>query len=439
MAQSPRTGDLTTGPMLKKIILFSLPLAASSILQLLFNAADVVVIGRFVGSTALAAVGSNGALINLLVNLFVGLSLGANVVAARCFGAKDERGVQNTVQTSVTLGLVSGVLLAFVGFFAARGLLELMSCPEDVIGLSTLYLKIYFIGMPMTMLYNFSSAVSGIINVVLNLVFVILFQMSVAGVALATIISQTVSAIMVTILLIREEGALHLDLRHLGFHKGALLQILKIGLPAGLQSTVFSLSNVVIQSSINSFGSIVVAGNSAASNIEGFIYTGMNAFAQAAVTFTSQNMGARRYDNLDRVMRNCLLCAVVVGVVLGGGAYFAGEGLLRFYSTDETVIAAGLARMRVICTSYFLCGVMDTLASCLRGRGYSVLPMVVSLIGSCLLRLVWIATIFQLFRSTTTLYISYPISWVLTASVHLICLLVVRHKLTAKQPERAAA
>ena len=455
MAQTSRSADLTSGPMLQKIILFSIPLAASSILQLLFNAADVVVVGRFAGSTALAAVGSNGSLINLLVNLFVGLSLGANVVAARCFGAKDDRGVQDTVQTSVTLGFVSGVLLAVVGFFAARGLLELMSCPEDVIGLSTLYLKIYFIGMPMTMLYNFSSAllravgdtkrplfclaVAGVINVVLNLVFVILFQMSVAGVALATIISQTVSAIMVTILLIREEGALHLDLRHLGFHKGALLQILKIGLPAGLQSTVFSLSNVVIQSSINSFGSIVVAGNSAASNIEGFIYTGMNAFAQAAVTFTSQNMGARRYDNLDRVMRNCLLCAVVVGVALGGGAYFAGEGLLHFYSTDETVIAAGLARMRVICTSYFLCGVMDTLASCLRGRGYSVLPMVVSLIGSCLLRLVWIATIFQLFRSTTTLYISYPISWVLTASVHLICLLVVRHKLTAKQPERAAA
>ena len=322
MAQLTRTGDLTSGPLLKKIILFSLPLAASSILQLLFNAADVVVVGRFAGSTALAAVGSNGALINLLVNLFVGLSLGANVVAARCFGAKDERGVQNTVQTSVTLSLVSGVLLAFVGFFAARGLLELMSCPEDVIDLSTLYLKIYFIGMPMTMLYNFNAsllravgdtrrplyclAVSGVINVVLNLVFVILFQMSVAGVALATIISQTVSALMVTVLLMKEEGPLHLDLRHLGFHKGALIQILKIGLPAGLQSTLFSLSNVVIQSAVNSFGSTIVAGNSAAANIEGFIYTGMNAFAQAAVTFTSQNVGARRYDNLDRVMRNCL-------------------------------------------------------------------------------------------------------------------------------------
>ena len=307
----------------------------------------------------------------------------------------------------------------------------------------------------MTMLYNFNSAllravgdtrrplyclaVSGVINVLLNLVFVILFQMSVAGVALATIISQTVSAILVTVLLMKEQGPLHLDLRHLGFHKGALVQILKIGLPAGLQSTVFSLSNVVIQSAVNSFGSTVVAGNSAAANIEGFIYTGMNAFAQAAVTFTSQNVGARRYDNLDRVMRNCLLCAVVVGVVLGGGAYLAGEGLLHFYSSDEAVVAAGLARMKVICTSYFFCGVMDTLASCLRGRGYSVLPMIVSLVGSCLLRLVWIATIFQLFRTTTTLYISYPISWVLTASVHLICLLVVRHKTNEALKQNAMA
>ncbi len=455
MAHTTQAGDLTSGPMLKKIILFSLPLAASSILQLLFNAADVVVVGRFAGSTALAAVGSNGALINLLVNLFVGLSLGANVVAARCFGAKDEQGVQNTVQTSVTLGLVSGVLLAFVGFFAARGLLELMSCPEDVIDLSTLYLKIYFIGMPMTMLYNFSSALlrsvgdtrrplyclalAGVINVVLNLVFVIGFQLSVAGVALATIISQTVSACLVTWILTREKGALHLDLRHLGFHKGALLQILRIGLPAGLQSTVFSLSNVVIQSAINSFGSTIVAGNSAASNIEGFVYTAMNSFAQAAVTFTSQNMGARRYDNLDRVMRNCLLCVVVTGLVLGGGASLLGTQLLHFYSSDEMVVSAGLARLHVIAATYLLCGCMDVLASCLRGRGYSVLPMVVSLVGSCLLRLVWIATVFQLFRSTTTLYISYPVSWVLTALVHLICLLVVRKKLNQQELTAQAA
>ena len=345
MATTSRSADLTSGPMLQKIILFSVPLAASSILQLLFNAADVVVVGRFAGSTALAAVGSNGALINLLVNLFVGLSLGANVVAARCFGARDEKGVQDTVHTAVALGLVSGVLLAVVGFCAARGLLELMSCPEDVIGLSALYLKIYFIGMPMTMLYNFNSALlravgdtkrplyclaaAGIINVVLNLVFVIGFSMSVAGVALATIISQTVSALLVTGMLVREKGALRLDLRRLAFHAGTLKQILLIGLPAGLQSTVFSLSNVVIQSSINSFGSMVVAGNSASSNLEGFVYTAMNAFAQAAVTFTSQNIGARKYHNLDRVIRNCLLCAVVTGLVLGGGAALAGHQLLH--------------------------------------------------------------------------------------------------------------
>ncbi len=448
MAQASRTADLTSGPMLQKIILFSLPLAASSILQLLFNAADVVVVGRFAGSAALAAVGSNGALINLLVNLFVGLSLGANVLAARCFGAKDERGVQNTVHTAVTLGFCGGILLAIVGFFAAHSLLELMSCPEDVIGLSTLYLKIYFIGMPMSMLYNFSSALlraagdtkrplfclatAGVINVVLNLIFVIGFHMSVAGVALATIISQTVSAIMVTLILTKETGPLHLDLHQLGLHRGTLIQILRIGLPAGLQSTVFSLSNVVIQSSINSFGSIVVAGSSASGNLEGFVYTGMNAFAQAAVTFTSQNMGARKYENLDRVMINCLLCASCVGIVLGGGAALAGSQLLRFYSSDAAVIAAGLERLRIICGTYLLCGIMDVLASSLRGLGYSVLPMVVSLVGSCLLRLIWIATIFQLHRTTFMLYISYPISWVLTALVHLICLLVVRRKMQTR-------
>ena len=448
MTTTSRSADLTSGPMLQKIILFSVPLAASSILQLLFNAADVVVVGRFAGSTALAAVGSNGSLINLLVNLFVGLSLGANVVAARCFGARDEKGVQDTVHTAVALGLVSGVLLAVVGFCAARGLLELMSCPEDVIGLSALYLKIYFIGMRMTMLYNFSSALlravgdtkrplyclaaAGLINVVLNLVFVIGFSMSVAGVALATIISQTVSACMVTRMLMKEEGALHLDLHHLGFHMGALKQILLIGLPAGLQSTVFSLSNVVIQSAINSFGSTVVAGSSASANLEGFVYTAMNAFSQAAVTFTSQNMGARKYQNLNRVVLNCLLCAIVTGVVLGGGAVLAGTQLLHFYSSDAAVIAAGYERLRVICGTYLLCGIMDTLASSLRGLGYSVLPMVVSLVGSCLLRLVWIATIFQLNRTPFMLYISYPISWVLTAAVHLACLLVVRHKMKNK-------
>ena len=453
MAQNTRTGDLTSGPMLQKIILFSLPLAASSILQLLFNAADVVVVGRFAGSTALAAVGSNGALINLLVNLFVGLSLGANVVAARCFGAKDDEGVRNTVQTSVTLGLVSGFFLAVVGLFCRprpAGADELPGgrhrpvhpLPQDILHRYAHDHAVQLqLGPPARRGRHKAASVlsgrGGRHHVVLNLVFVILFSMSVAGVALATIISQTVSACMVTALLVKEKGPLHLDLGRLGFHAGALGQILRIGLPAGLQSTVFSLSNVVIQSAVNSFGSIVVAGNSAASNLEGFVYTAMNAFAQAAVTFTSQNMGARRYDNLDRVMRNCLLCAAVTGLVLGGGASLLGEPLLHFYSSDEVVVTAGLARMHIICTTYLLCGCMDVLASCLRGRGYSVIPMIVSLVGSCLLRLVWIATIFRMFRSTGTLYISYPISWALTAGVHLICLLVVRKKMNDQLKEEA--
>ena len=397
MAQTSRSADLTSGPMLQKIILFSIPLAASSILQLLFNAADVVVVGRFAGSTALAAVGSNGSLINLLVNLFVGLSLGANVVAARCFGAKDERGVQNTVQTSVTLGLVSGVLLAVVGFFAARGLLELMSCPEDVIGLSALYLKIYFIGMPMTMLYNFSSALlravgdtkrplyclaaAGIINVVLNLVFVIGFSMSVAGVALATIISQTVSACMVTRMLMKEEGALHLDLHHLGFHMGTLKQILLIGLPAGLQSTVFSLSNVVIQSSINSFGSMVVAGNSASSNLEGFVYTAMNAFAQAAVTFTSQNTGAGKPERVRAGIKSATILGFVWSLVAFFLLYFGGAALVRMITDSDTfVIGTAVKYLRINVPFYaFLC-ILCFFRSTLQGLGQKIIPVIASVI-----------------------------------------------------------
>ena len=393
MAQNIRTGDLTSGPMLQKIILFSLPLAASSILQLLFNAADVVTVGRFAGSTALAAVGSNGALINLLVNLFVGLSLGANVVAARCYGAKDDQGVHEAVQTAVTLSLVGGVLMAFVGFFAAHGLLELMSSPEDVIDLATLYLKIYFIGMPMTMLYNFNAsllravgdtkrplfclAVAGVINVVLNLVFVILFSMSVAGVALATIISETVSACLVTAMLVREKGALHLDLHKLGFHAGALKQILLIGLPAGLQSTVFSLSNVVIQSAINSFGSTVVAGSSASANLEGFVYTAMNAFSQAAVTFTSQNMGAHDLNRVNRGVNTALSIGVVYSIASFLILRVADKPLIGlFLESDQTEIMAN-AQSFIFWNSVFYIplAVLIIYRYTIQGLGYSGLAM----------------------------------------------------------------
>ena len=457
MAQNTRTGDLTSGPMLQKIILFSLPLAASSILQLLFNAADVVVVGRFAGSTALAAVGSNGALINLLVNLFVGLSLGANVVAARCFGAKDDEGVRNTVQTSVTLGLVSGFFLAVVGFFAARVLLELMSCPEDVIGLSTLYLKIYFIGMPMTMLYNFSSAllravgdtkrplfclaVAGAINVVLNLVFVILFSMSVAGVALATIISQTVSACMVTALLVKEKGPLHLDLGHLGFHAGALGQILRIGLPAGLQSTVFSLSNVVIQSSVNSFGSIVIAGNAAGANVGNFVYQAMNTFQQAVTCFAGQNIGARKPRRVLSSMYVSLFWALSFGVVFGVLSCVFGTQLLGLYSPDPAVIQVGLNRMYIVCGPYFLCGIMDVMTGVLRGVGYSLLPMIVSLMGACVFRIFWVMTIFAANRTMDCLMISYPVSWALTFLVLVVIFAVLWKKKIRPRytPEELAA
>ena len=448
---------MCSGPLWNKILLFALPLMASSILQLLFNAADVVVVGRFVGKEALAAVGSNTSLINLMVNLFVGLSVGTNVVVARDLGAGRHDSVSRSVHTSITLALISGVVMLVFGVTMARQLLVWMSSPTDVIDLASVYLRIYFLGMPANLLYNFGAAilraqgdtkrplyyliVAGIVNVILNLFTVLVLHMDVAGVALATVISQCISASLVLRCMVKDTGPLHLDLKKMRLHPQAMRQILRIGLPAGFQGILFSLSNVVIQSAINSFGSTVVAGNSAASNLEGFIYTGMNAFAQAAVTFTSQNVGARRYDNLDRVMRNCLLCVTVVGLFLGCGAYFGGEVLLHFYSTDEAVVAAGLSRMQIICTAYFLCGIMDTLASCLRGRGYSVIPMIVSLVGSCLLRLVWIATIFRMFRSTGTLYISYPISWALTAGVHLICLLVVRKKMNdqLKEESRLAA
>ena len=455
MTQTATRPDLTTGPFLKKIILFALPLALSSVLQLFFNAADIVVVGRFAGSEALAAVGSNGSLTNLLTNLFIGLSVGANVVAARGLGAGDREGVHNTVHTAVLLSLLCGAVLAVAGFFSARTLLGWMSSPEDVIDLATLYLKIYFIGMPVTMLYNFGSAllraagdtrrplyclaVAGLINIVLNLVFVIVFHMSVAGVALATIISQAVSAVMVLVILMNETGLLHLELSELRLHRSAMLKIMQIGLPAGLQGTIFSLSNVVIQSAINSFGSVVIAGNSAASNIEGFVYVAMNALHQACVTFTSQNMGAGKYNNIGKVLRGCQICVVVAGLSLSLGAVLCSDVLVGVYSADPAVIAAGRQRLELICMTYVLCGVMDTMVGSLRGMGFSIMPMIVSLLGSCVFRLVWVATIFRVNPTIITLYLCYPISWLITAAAHVVCYFIVRRKFIPAQRVKAKA
>ena len=444
-------------PLLPAILCFSIPLMLTGILQLAYNTADSIIVGRYAGHASLAAVGSTTSIIFLIITLFNGVSIGANYMAARDFGAQDDKGLFRTVHCAALLSVILGLLACVCGLLLSTPLLRWADAPEDVLPLSVLYLRIYFLGVPALVVYNFGSAllravgdtfypllfmiVSGALNVALNLLLVVVIPLDVAGVAIATSVSQLLSAVLVTVRLCTFRGPCRLDLRKIRLYPDRTGQMLRLGFSAGLQGVIFSAANVMIQSAVNSFGSTIVAGNSAASNLEGFIYTGMNAFAQAAVTFTSQNVGARRYDNLDRVMRNCLLCVTVVGLFLGCGAYFGGEVLLHFYSTDEAVVAAGLSRMQIICTAYFLCGIMDTLASCLRGRGYSVIPMIVSLVGSCLLRLVWIATIFRMFRSTGTLYISYPISWALTAGVHLICLLVVRKKMNdqLKEESRLAA
>ena len=440
--------DMCHGPLFGKIIRFSIPLMLSGILQLLFNAADIIVVGRYAGSDALAAVGSTGALINLLTNMFIGFSVGANVLVARYYGAGKPDEVSDTVHTSVMLSIIGGVLLAVIGIIFAAPLLELMGTPENVLPLAALYVRIYFAGMPVILLYNYGSAilraigdtkrplyylaVAGVLNIILNLIFVIVFQLSVAGVALATIISQTLSAVLVIRCLMHTEGGCHLDLRRLKIHSHKLWKILQLGLPAGLQGSIFSLSNVLIQSSVNSFGAIAMAGNSSAANIEGFTYVAMNAFYQAAITFVSQNMGAMEFKRIKRIAWQCLACVTVTGLLLGNLSFFFGHQLLGIYSDEAEVIQYGIYRMEVIATTYFLCGIMDVCVGCLRGIGYSFLPMVVSLLGACGFRILWIFTIFRGHHDLHTLYISYPISWAITASVHIICFLILYHRMVKK-------
>lgn len=433
--------DMCNGPLLGKILLFSLPLMLSGILQLLFNAADMIVVGRWVGSDALAAVGSTGSLINLLVNIFIGLSVGANVLVARYFGAGQERELSDMVHTAVLTSVICGFVLIFVGFFVAPSALLAMGTPQEVLGQSVLYIRIYFAAMPAMMLYNFGAAIlravgdtrrplyfltaAGVINVILNLIFVIGFSMGVAGVALATAVSQVISAGLVVRCLVRSDSAYRLDLKAVRIVPHKLLMMMQIGLPAGLQGAIFSISNVLIQSSVNSFGATAMAGNSAAGNLEGFVYTAMNTLHQTAVSFVGQNYGAHKYKRIGRTAVMCVGIVTIVGLVMGNGVYLAGRLLLHLYSPEEPVIAYGMKRLFYICCPYFLCGVMDTLVGCLRGMGHSVLPMLVSLTGACLFRIIWIYTIFSQNRSLDTLYISYPISWALTAFVHLGCFLLI--------------
>ena len=440
--------DMIHGPLLPNILRYAFPLMLSGILQLMFNAADVIVVGRFAGSQALAAVGSTGSLINLLINLFVGVSIGTNVLVARYYGARDWDGIQETINTSIITAAVGGVALVFIGFFVSRPLLDLMGTPADVIDHSVLYMRIYFAGMPFFMLYNFGAAIlrsvgdtkrplyflmiAGVINVILNLILVIVFHMGVAGVAIATVASQVVSCILVMRCLIHNEGAIHVDLGNLTFNKKRMTEMLRIGLPAGFQGMVFSISNVLIQSSVNSFGSIVMAGNTAAANIEGFVYTAMNAFYQTNLSFTSQNYGAKNKERIGKVLLCCLGLVTVVGAVVGNGAYLLGNFLLGFYTTDPQVIVYGMNRLAIISTMYFICGLMDVMVGSIRGLGYAVMPMIVSLMGACAFRVVWIFTVFRMFHTQFSLYISYPISWTITFAVHLICFLAVRKKVFAK-------
>lgn len=436
--------DMCNGPLFGKILAFSVPLMLSGILQLLFNAADTVVVGRFAGSTALAAVGSTSSLINLLTNLFIGFSVGANVLIARFYGAKKEKEASETVHSAICLSVICGVILLALGVSVTRQILVWMGTPGEVLGQAALYMKIYFIGMPVMLLYNFGSSIlraigdtrrplyylmaAGVVNVALNLVFVIVLHMGVAGVATATVVSQALSAFLILRCLSGLEGSCRLDLKKLCLKKDKTIQIMRIGFPAGLQGMVFSLSNVLIQSSVNSFGAVAMAGNTAAMNLEGFIYIAMNSFHQTAMSFTSQNLGAGKIKRINQVLFLCLGMVTFVGLTMGWAAYLAGKPLLRIYSSDGEVIRYGIMRLSVICTTYCLCGIMDVFVGALRGIGYSFMPMVVSLLGACGLRILWIFTIFQWHRSLLGLYISYPVSWLLTGAVHALCYIVVSRK-----------
>ena len=444
MKQNKYEIDMCNGTIMDKLISFSLPLMLSGILQLMFNAVDIIVVGRFSGSQALAAVGSTTALINVFTNLFIGISLGANVLAARFYAAGKDREMSDTVHTAVTLALVSGIVMAFVGLIFSRWALELMGTPDDVIGQSALYMKIYFLGMPFFMLYNYGAAIlravgdtkrpliflviSGVVNAVLNLILVIMFHMDVAGVAIATVISQLISCILVLRCLRTSKTSYQLHFGKLRINTVYLKQIFQVGIPAGIQSTVINLSNALLQSSVNSFGSTAMAGYTAANNIFGFLCVAVNSVTQACMSFTSQNYGVHKFKRMDKVLVDCLIISVVTSFSLGSGAYFFGSEILKIYTADPEVIRCGLEILSYTTVPYFLCGIMDLFPGALRGMGHSGVPMILSVIGTVGTRIVWIFGIFPHHRSLAVLFISYPASWMLTIIMQVTCFYFVRRK-----------
>ena len=431
--------SMLQGPLLKNIVMYTIPIILTSVLQLLFNAADLVIVGRFCGSISVAAVGATNSITNLMVNFFIGLSVGAGVTVAQYLGGRQDDAVHRTIHTAMPAALASGLLLTVIGVFFSETFLRMMNTPEDVLPLSAVYMRIYFCGIVFTMLYNFAASIlraagdtkspliflsiAGVVNVVLNVVFVTMLHMNVAGVALATTISQALSAVLVLGVMMKRTDACKLEWKKMRFYGMELRRIVRIGLPAGIQSSLFSISNVMIQSSINSFGGILMSGNAASANIEGFVYVTMNAFHQTAVNFIGQNVGAQQYDRVKKIYRTCLCCVTVTGLAVSLSVYAMGEALLSIYITDSAeAISWGLLRMGMIVVPYFLCGLMDVSTGALRGMGASFTPMLISVLGVCGIRIGWITTVFRIpaFHTPQSLYLSYPFSWAVTFMFQLV-------------------
>ena len=440
--------DMCNGPIMSKLISFSVPLILSGMLKLMVNAVDIIVVGQFSGSTSLAAVGSTTALINVFVNLFMGISLGANVVSARCYAMGRREEMSKTVHTAIAIALVSGIIMAVIGVIFAKGALLLMGTPENVINLSTLYMRIYFLGMPFFMLYNYGAAIlravgdtkrpliflviSGCINAGINMLLVIVFDMGVAGVAIGTVISQFVSCALVINCLYRTKSSYQLRFSKLKIEKDYMIQIFQVGVPAGIQSTVINFSNALLQSSVNSFGSVAMAGYTAANNVLGFLYVSVNSITQACMSFTSQNYAVGKHKRMDRVLIDCIVLSISVALILGGGAYLFGTYILNIYTSDADVIKCGLEILSITTVPYFFCGIMDLFPGALRGMGYSTIPMILSIIGTVGIRILWIFVFFPMHRSLYFLFISYTGSWIATIVMQVICYMLVRKKIASQ-------
>lgn len=456
-----QTVDMCDGPIFKNIVRYAVPLILTGLLQLLYNAADIIVVAKWAGGTALAAVGSNGALVNLIVNVFVGLSVGASVIVSRYYGAGDKRNLHEAVHCAMSLSIICGIITLVIGLLVARPALSLMATPSDVIDQATTYLQIYFLGMPAFMIYNFGAAIlravgdtkrplyilmaSGLVNVILNLILVIGFHFDVEGVAIATLTSQIISAVAVVICLMRTSDVYKFEFRKMRIYPSKLGAMLRNGIPAGIQGSIFSISNILIQSSVNSFGSAVVSGNAAAANVEGFVYVAMNSMHHTCLAFMSQNIGAGKFERLSKIFRTCIITVIIVGLVIGGAVVIFGEQLMSLYTAtsgaDQSILPAdvvkfGMNRLKIICTTYFICGIMDVLVGALRGMGSPWMPMIVSIVGVCGIRITWIYTVFRFYHTPESLYVSYIVSWLATAAVQFICYLVVSKKYKALAKER---